>query len=181
MDDAGPHETRCVVLLRGVNVGRHNRIAMADFRAVLTDLGATDVRTLLQSGNAVVTVEAEGLAERVEAALRERLGLDVRALVRSADGIERVVAGCPFPRAAADDPKKVHVAFLEHPTDVEVVRALGLRYGDDEIGLGEQELYFRYSGSSFDSPANQVLTRLSGVASARNWNTVLKLRDALTG
>src|ERR1700712_123150 len=75
--------TRCAVLLRGVNVGKHNRIAMADFRALLGGLGAADVMTLLQSGNAAVTAEVAGLADRIEAALANDLRLNVRVLVRT--------------------------------------------------------------------------------------------------
>jgi uncharacterized protein (DUF1697 family) len=177
--------TRCVVLLRGVNVGKHNRIAMADFRTLLAELGATDVRTLLQSGNAVVTAEPEELAGAVEVALSERFGLSVRALVRTVDQIDRVIAACPFPEKAAAEPKMLHVAFLEHPLgpenpdDAEAVRAFGLVHGEDELAMGELDLYLCYGRSSLDSPINKVLSRLSGVASARNWNTVLKLRDLL--
>jgi uncharacterized protein (DUF1697 family) len=169
------------VLLRGVNVGKHNRIAMADFRELLADLGATDVRTLLQSGNATVTVEPGGLAEAVEGALRERAGLDVRVLVRTSDQIEQVVAECPFLEKAAAEPKMLHVAFLERPVDREAVTAFGLQHGEDRIALGTHDLYLCYSKSSLDSPVNKVLTRVSGVASTRNWNTVLKLRDLLSG
>ena len=173
--------TRCAVLLRGVNVGKHNRIAMADFRALLEGVGATDVRTLLQSGNSGVTADPTGLEEKVEHALREQVGLNVRVLVRTLDQLEQVVAECPFPEKAASDPKMLHVAFLEHPADPDTVAAFGLRHGDDEIALGEKDLYLSYAKSSFDSPINKVLTKLAGVASTRNWNTVLKLRDLVAG
>ena len=169
--------TRCAVLLRGVNVGKHNRIAMADFRALLAGLGAEDVKTLLQSGNAVVTAEPAGLAERVEVALRDEVGLDVRVLVRTGDELDMVVAACPWPDRAAANPKMVHVAFLERPADPATVEAFGMRHGEDEVALGEKDLYLSYSVSSFDSPINKVLSKLSGVASTRNWNTVLKLRE----
>src|SRR4051794_6482080 len=71
--DAARMQIRCAVLLRGVNVGKHNRVAMADLRRVLTSLGLTEVTTYLQSGNAVVTGEPDGLAERVEQALASEL------------------------------------------------------------------------------------------------------------
>ena len=75
----------------------------------------------------------------------------------------------------------VHVAFLEHPLAEHPaslgVEAFGLRHGDDEIAVGEGELYLSYATTSFDSPINKVLPRLDGVASARNWSTVLKLRE----
>src|ERR1035441_1121009 len=74
-----------VALLRGINVGANKRIAMADLRELLTGLGFTDVRTLLQSGNAVFTARAarpEKLAERIEETIDDQFGLDVRCLVR---------------------------------------------------------------------------------------------------
>src|ERR1700712_389130 len=173
-------ETRCAVLLRGVNVGKHNRIAMADLRALLAEVGATDVRTLLQSGNAAVTAEPDGLADRLEAALATS-GVGVRVLVRTREELDRVVAANPWPDRAEADPKMVHVAFLEHPADPSVIEAFGARHGNDEIAVGEKELYLSYAASSFDSSINKVLTKISGVASARNWNTVLKLRDLVLG
>jgi uncharacterized protein (DUF1697 family) len=177
--------TRCAVLLRGVNVGKHNRIAMADLRALLADVGATDVRTLLQSGNAAVTAAPDGLAEKLEAALAA-FGVPVRVLVRTDEDLDGVIAGNPWPDRAEANPKMVHVAFLErpfldHPAERAVVEAFGLRHGDDELAMGEKDLYLSYATSSFDSPVNKVLPKLSGVASARNWNTLLKLRDLVSG
>jgi uncharacterized protein (DUF1697 family) len=177
---------RCAVLLRGVNVGKHNRIAMADLRRILGDLdGVADVATLLQSGNAAVTAhEPDGLAERVERALSADVGLDVRVVVRTAEQVDAVVAANPFPARAAEQPKMLHVAFTEKPVDPAVVENFGFRYGADEIALGPPptvDLYLSYETSSFDSPINKVLTKLDGVATTRNWNTVLKLRDMLGG
>jgi uncharacterized protein (DUF1697 family) len=166
--------SRCVVLLRGINVGRHNRIAMADLRRVLAGVGAEDVRTYLQSGNAVVTADPAGLAERVEQALTVEVGLSVRVLVRTAAEIDAVIAANPFPDRATT-PKMLHVAFLEYPADPAAIEAFGTRHGDDEIGLGERVLYLSYATSSFDSPINKVLTKLDGVASTRNWSTMLAL------
>jgi uncharacterized protein (DUF1697 family) len=177
---------RCAVLLRGVNVGKHNRIAMADLRRLLGDLdGVTDVATLLQSGNAVVTTDdPDGLAERVERALSSDAGLDVRVVVRTADQLEAAIAANPFPTRAAEQPKMLHLAFTEKPADPAVVEAFGSRHGADEIAVGPPptgDLYLSYETSSFDSPINKVLTKLDGVATTRNWNTVLKLRDMLVG
>ena len=108
--------TRAVVLLRGINVGGHNRIKMAALTAVLEGIGCTDVVTYLQSGNVVVTT---GLTPaRLEAAARAALvkeGLDVAVLVRTAEDLDVVVAGLPF--AGELDVKLLHVAFLSGPVD----------------------------------------------------------------
>ena len=95
----------CVALLRAVNVGGRGAIAMADLRAVATDLGFTAVRTLLQSGNLVfATPDAEGAAARIEKRLAEHCGLTTDVLVRTAAEWSALVAANPFPEVAADDP-----------------------------------------------------------------------------
>ena len=165
-----------MVLLRGVNVGKHNRVAMADLRNVLAGIGATDVTTYLQSGNAVVTAEPDGLADRVEHALAETLGLPVRVLVRTTGDLRTVVDANPFPDKVAT-PKLLHVAFLEHEPDPAVVDTFGLRQGSDEIALGDRALYLSYQTRSFDSPINEVLNRLPGAWTTRNWTTVTKLLE----
>jgi uncharacterized protein (DUF1697 family) len=86
---------RYVVLLRGINVGKAKRVAMADLRALLAGAGYTDVRTVLNSGNAVVTGPDEPTAEqatRIEDAITERTGLDVRAVVLTADALRTDLA-----------------------------------------------------------------------------------------
>jgi uncharacterized protein (DUF1697 family) len=163
-------------LLRGVNVGKHNRIAMADLRRVLEGVGARDVTTYLQSGNAVVTTEDPDLAGRVERALRDEVGLSVRVLTRTAEQLRSVVDRNPFPHKVSE-PKLLHVAFLEHPVDPAVTETFPTRQGDDEYAPGDGVLYLSYSARSFDSPLNAVLSKLDGVATTRNWTTVTKLLD----
>ena len=91
--------TRYVVLLRGINVGRAKRIAMADLRQMLTDLGYADVRTLLNSGNATVTGEdgaPDAHAEKIRAAITDRFAMDVRCLVMTGGRLRAILDGHPF-------------------------------------------------------------------------------------
>ncbi|HSN06343.1 MAG TPA: DUF1697 domain-containing protein, partial [Candidatus Angelobacter sp.] len=99
--------TRVVVLLRGVNVGRAKRIAMSDFAAILTGLGLQDVRTLLNSGNAVGTtsLRPEVLPAAVTASIQERLGFSCDVVVRTRADIEAGVAHDPL-GAVATDPSR---------------------------------------------------------------------------
>lgn len=160
------------MLLRGVNVGRGNRLGMADLRAVLEGVGCTDVRTVLQSGNAVVTADPDGLADRVA----EALPLRVRVLVRTADELGAVVAGNPWPDRAAT-PKQLHAMFLDGMPDAAALAALGTRHGDDELAVGDRVLYLSYASSSLSTAMDRPLARaLFGVATTtRNWSTVTKL------
>jgi hypothetical protein len=96
--------TRSVLLLRGINVGKAHRIAMADLRALLEAEGHADVRTLLQSGNVVLGAQlpAEELAASVEQALERRFGFLVPTVVRTADQLLAAVARDPLGSVATD-------------------------------------------------------------------------------
>jgi len=171
--------TRCAVLLRGINVGRGNRLAMSDLRAVLEGLGCRDVATYLQSGNAVVDADPEGLAARVEAALP----LAVRVLVLPAPELSAAVAGCPWPERAAAHPKLVHVTYLERALTPQELAPLVGQHGGDELAAGERVLYSSYAVSSLDSPLATLLgrSRLDVVMTTRNWTTATRLAELAAG
>ncbi len=166
---------RCAVLLRGINVGRGNRLAMADLRDCLTGIGCTDVSTYVNSGNALVTADPVGLADRVEAALP----LAVRVVVFTAAELADVVALCPWRQRADSAPKQVHVAYLERLPDADRLAALGTRYGDDELAVGPRVLYLSFAGFSHDSELARALAKADlGVAvTTRNWATATKLLE----
>ena len=106
--------TTYIALLRGINVGKAKRIAMADLRALLEGLGHTDVATLLNSGNVVFKVARKGaprkLAADISAAIAMRLGIEVPVIVVSATELALIVRENPF--ALADDPSRLLVAFV---------------------------------------------------------------------
>ena len=94
---------RCVALFRGINVGTAKRVAMADLRDVLEELGCTDVRTLLNSGNAVFTPPPRGsgnIAARIEKAVAGRLKVQSRVTVVTGKEIAEAIEKNPFPKAA---------------------------------------------------------------------------------
>ena len=170
--------TRQAVLLRAVNLGARNRIAMPAFRSLLESLGCSDVATYLQSGNAVVTSRRTpaSLAKAVAAALRSELDLSVGVLVRTAAEIDDVVASNPFDDVT--DLKLLHAVFLETAapdlTDVDVL--------PDRVAAGDRVVYVTYASSSQDSRAAKALNgkAFSG-STARNWRTVLALQDLARG
>ena len=87
-----------VALLRGINVGRHNRISMTAVRALFEDHGAERVSTYLQSGNVVFMSSANGaeLAQGVEGEFQRRHGLRVTVVIRTGTQLAKVLAGTPF-------------------------------------------------------------------------------------
>ena len=170
--------TRCVVLLRGVNVGKHHRIAMADFRDLLDGLGCADVQTYVQSGNAVVGWDdgPASLETAVRAALGAR-GLDVPVMVRTGEELAAVVDASPWHDL---DPKLFHVAFLAGDPDPAKVAAVDHEaLLPERLVVGERALYLDHA----DGVRNSRLARLDlGVAAtARNWRTTLALRDLSAG
>src|SRR2546423_5259888 len=90
--------TRQIVLLRGVNVGAHNRISMPELRALLTSAGFDDVRTYVQSGNVVLSSDAspEQLARECAQRIADGFGLDVDVVVRTRDELAEVVRRNPL-------------------------------------------------------------------------------------
>jgi uncharacterized protein (DUF1697 family) len=171
--------TRSVVLLRGVNVGGHNRISMADLRTLLEGVGCRDVRTYVQSGNAVVDHEAAPAElERVVAAALAGHGVPVPVMVRTGEELARVVEASPWTDL---DPKRFHVAFLSGDPDPAKVAAIDHEaLLPERVVVGERVLYLDHALGAGRSTGLDRL-RLGVDATARNWRTVNALRDLACG
>lgn len=172
--------TRLVVLLRGINVGKHNRIAMADLRALLSDLGFTEVATLLNSGNAVITSPIEdpaAVSRRIEAAIEANLGLTIRTMVRDAGRIAEAIERNPMPAEAERAPKFFHVGFCD-PVPTEALARIDRGALDpDRFELDGDTLYAWFAEGVTNSPLARALSArgLGESITLRNWNTVGKL------
>ena len=97
-----------IALLRAVNLGAHNKIGMADLKALLVGLGFEDAQTLLQSGNVVFSGGSKttaALEQTLERAAAKQLGLETDFFVRTAKEWQAVIDANPFPREAKDDPE----------------------------------------------------------------------------
>jgi uncharacterized protein (DUF1697 family) len=173
--------TRYAALLRGINVGGHNKVAMAPLRDVLSSLGYDDVATILQSGNAVFTAPAAAKADaasRIEAAIADRFGFAVTVLVRDARAMAKAAAANPWPDLAKTDPAKLHVAFLSTAPAAARVKAVDhAKFAPDELAVVGDVAYLWYpDGAGRSKLGGAVFERgLGVVATARNWNTVTKL------
>jgi uncharacterized protein (DUF1697 family) len=170
---------RQIALLRGINVGSHRRIAMADLRELLTSLGFEDVKTHLQSGNVVLTSDLpnEKLERKLEQQIEAKLGVDPKVVVRTRDELEDVIARDPF-ADVADDPKRYQVSFLSAEPDPERVRKISeLDIAPEQFVVSGREIYAWHPDGLQRSRLAPALTdkRLGVTATARNWNTVTKL------
>lgn len=173
-----------IALLRGVNVGGQAKVAMSDLRGLLEDLGFGDVRTLLQSGNAVFSGDVRASAKlevRLEEEAPGRFGLRPYFFVRTADEWADIVAKNPFADEARRDPALLVVMALKTKPDPTAVAALQAAVsGPELIRAHGRELYVTYpAGQGRSKLTNAVIEKkLATRGTARNWNTVLKL-DAL--
>jgi uncharacterized protein (DUF1697 family) len=174
-----------VVLLRGVNLGGHKMLAMADLRAALTRMGFSGVTTVLQSGNVVfqgAAIKTSSLETRVEKEIEKRLGLKADVHVRTAAEWLDVVAANPFTAEAKRDPGHLLVTFFRAPLDTSRVDALNAAITGPEIARADgRHLYMVFPDGIGNSKAAPLVEKLLGArGTARNWNTVTKLA-ALAG
>jgi uncharacterized protein (DUF1697 family) len=170
---------RCVVLLRGINIGPSNRVSMAELRSLLAETGFGDVRTHLQSGNILLSTEEgpDAVARRCEALIAERFGLDIRSVVRTHAELDAVVRADPLADVVTDL-RLYQVSFLEAAPDREVVPKLAVAAAPGErFVVAGREIYAWHPGGIARS---RLATLLAGrglkiTATARNWATVLAL------
>jgi uncharacterized protein (DUF1697 family) len=174
-----------VALLHGINVGRAKRVAMADLRAMMSDLGFGDVRTLLNSGNAVFIspdLSPPDVATTLERALASRLGVTARITILSADELATVVEANPL-LSVAGDPSRHLVAFLTDPADRPRLDPLATRDWEPEVlALGERVAYLWCpEGLLASRLPEEIMRTLGKAATIRNWATVMKLRALAAG
>jgi uncharacterized protein (DUF1697 family) len=175
-----------VALLRGINLVKRNRVAMADLRALLEAQGYGDVRTHLQSGNAVFsapTRSAAALESVVEKAIGAELGLTIRVLVRTAAQMAKVVATDPL-GARATDHARYMVVFLDRRLPASALSDVDpAAYEPEEFALVGRELYLWLPKGSHDSRLARAVTdkRLGVTGTMRNWNTVRRLAELAGG
>ncbi len=172
-----------VAMLRGINVGNHNRMKMEDLRSLVTGLGYEEPSTYLQSGNVVFSGggRAESAAQALEDAITAELGLSVPVVARTGRQLRRVVAANPM-TAAGEDPTKLHVTFLGKRPGADRLRALSsskVAGRQDRFAVVGAEVYLHcpsgYGTTSYD---NGFFERnLGTVATTRNWRTVCALAE----
>jgi uncharacterized protein (DUF1697 family) len=171
--------TTWVALLRAVNLGPTNKVAMADLRALLEHLGYGDVRTLQLAGNAVFTSPLRSGAkveQAIAGALANDLGLRVKVLARSASDLARVVEQTPYGSAPA---KERHVAFLSAQPGTNDLDPKA--YAPDEFAFGDRCVYLRLRNGMAGSRLPNFEKTLGLTATVRTWGTVSKLHAMASG
>ena len=173
-----------VSLLRGVNVGGHNKIKMVELAGELKALGFDQVQWYIQSGNIVFEAQGEDdtaeLELKIEAQIASRFGLNVPAMVITADDFRRAVADIPF---ADEELEKSVLVFLGSAAAEEWAQAsFDLAVGDERCVLRDEVVYmYCPDGLGRSKVANALLaTPPRGVkATMRNWRTVNRILEML--
>ncbi len=179
---------RYAALLRGINVGGRNKVAMADLRELASALGHADVATYIQSGNLVFSSaepDPAALADEFEREIAARLGVRPAVVVISARELAAVIAANPFPDET--NPRCLHAIFRRDEIDAAGIRAVAAAVekfraagGQDDAAAGGRVVYLRTPDGLGRSDLAAALSRPAAAGgTARNWATVARLMAML--
>lgn len=168
-------------MLRGVNVGPHNRIKMDAVRAVYTSLKLQDPRTYVQSGNVVFKTKEKStaqLAKKIQGAIQKKFGCCPDVILRTTDELRKAVDASPFADRPNLEPGKVLVSFLDGEPPREAAGAFQ-KFKDypEEVHLKGRELYIYFPNGAGKSklPWSSIEKLLKVTGTARNWNSVTNM------
>jgi uncharacterized protein (DUF1697 family) len=172
-----------ISMLRGVNVGGHNKIKMEELRAVYESLGLHDAQTYIQSGNVVCRADKRELptvCARIEKGIERNFGIRPSVIVRTATELREVVVRNPFAKRSGIDASRLLVAFLaSSPAADALDKVLKIRCAPQELRVSGRELFI-YFPNGMAQPALPMATverTLKIASTGRNWNTVRKLLE----
>jgi uncharacterized protein (DUF1697 family) len=169
-----------IALLRGINVGGHRLIKMADLTRMFDAMGFSAARTYIQSGNVVFQAaeQEQPLRQRIEQQIETTFGFPVTVALRTADELARAIAGCPYAPAALRDGESLYVALLtDAPTPQGIEWLLASKIEPDQCRVVGREVYLLYRQSMrVTQMTNGLLEQRLGVsATSRNWRTITTL------
>ena len=163
-----------ISLLRGVNVGGHNKIKMEELRALYESLELREPQTYVQSGNVVFSSKERNLATlagKIEDAIEKKCGFCPEVVLRTVSEMRDVIARNPFAKRSGIDPGKLIVFFLTRDPG-----QFAITTEREEVHFRGRELYIYFPDGMGRSKLVPALTRaLKNSGTARNWNTVTKL------
>ena len=173
-----------VALLRGINVGGHNKLLMRELVQLLESLELSNVKTYIQSGNVVFQTERTDqvrLGGEIRSAVEQRYGFAPQVMVFSLADLETAVARNPFANAQAD-PKTLHFYFLEvAPPNPDLAALEALKTEQEQFQLIDNVFYLHAQNGIGRSKLAAKVERALGVAvTARNWRSVSKVLEMAT-
>lgn len=180
--------TAMISMLRGVNVGGHNKIKMDALRALYASLKFEDVATFIQSGNVVFRTKERDLkkvGKQIGDGIEKAFGFRPDVILRTADEMRGAIARNPFADRKEVEPNRLLVWFLAGEPDAEARKkalavAAGLKEANpEELRMDGREMYIYFPNGmarpKLSLPAVERALKVSGTG--RNWNSVLKLME----
>ncbi len=170
---------RYVSLLRGVNVTGYRPVPMARLATLIRNLGYSDVRTYLQSGNVVFGSESDNAARiggSIETAIEREFGFPVTVIMRRPADLKKIIAGSPFIRRQGVDERYLHVTFLRSRAEPALIKSLVApdKKSPDEFKIAGSEVYVHCPGGYGRTKISNTFfeKKLNVAATTRNWRTV---------
>jgi uncharacterized protein (DUF1697 family) len=172
-----------IAMLRGVNVGGHNKIKMEELRALCKDLKLRDARTYVQSGNLIFKTDErdlDALAKRLQDAIERKFGFRPGMVLRTALEMRRVIARNPFAKRRGVEPNRLLVTFLAGEPAAEArEKAAQLDTSPEELRMDRHEVYIYFpNGMARPKVSWASIERiLKTSGTGRNWNSVTKMLE----
>lgn len=167
-----------IALLRGINVGGHKIIKMADLKQLLETMGLSKVKTYIQSGNVVFesNEEADKLCQQIEQQINTKFGFPVPVILRTSKEWDQIIDNCPYPVETLLEGESVHLTLLSEIPSQEALNKLQKFQSDvDQYHVQGKEIYLFLRRSFRDSKLPLQLQKLGVSATIRNWKTTMKL------
>jgi uncharacterized protein (DUF1697 family) len=179
--EVGDQMKTYIALFRGINVGGKNILPMNELVTVLENMGARNVKTYIQSGNAVFHSEetnASVLANKISAAIKKSYGFEPQVLLLELAEMERAVESNPFPQAQSE-PKALHLYFLTAmPENPDFDTLESIKSNGERFALRDGVFYLHAPDGIGRSKLAARAEKLLGVSvTARNWRTVCKIME----
>ena len=173
-----------VALLRGLNVGGKNRMAMTDLAQLFVEAGCTEVRTFIQSGNVIFKAtdsKLNKLPALIAKNIEGRFGYKTPVVLRTVEQLGETIQHNPFLKAgAAED--SLHVYFLANAPDARRIASLDpARSSPDAFFVRGRDVYLQMpNGMARTKLSNAYFdSKLATISTARNWRTILKLFELM--
>lgn len=166
-----------IALIRGINVGKAHRVAMADLRSLMEGLGFENVRTLLNSGNVVFSARSHrSIGPNIEKALAESLGVTAKVILLTAEELASIVAQNPLLQHMKD-PSRLILALAASADDCKRLHPLLEQdWSPDRLAIQGRAAYLWCENGVLESKLQTAASRLlKDATTARNWSTILKL------
>ncbi|MBG9939160.1 DUF1697 domain-containing protein [Bacillus tropicus] len=173
-----------IALLRGINVGGHKIIKMADLKQTFESIGLKQVKTYIQSGNIVFESEKDidFLKKRIQTEIKNVFGFDVPVMLRTHEEFINVIKRCPYEVNSLREGESIHIAFLANKlSKTEKDQLLMQKKEIEDCCIHEKVVYLFFKTSIRNSKLMNQFQKLHTPATIRNWRTVNKLKAIVEG